>query len=328
MLERVFASCRGPLPFLRPTSSGDRAVADVGCHAACSRVRGQGRQHRTLQRWATVWGITTDHFDLTRRGGSPRRDAPVARGDHGGNSTCRRGSSRAGCSQRVLSSACARSVARARSGTAGACRWCWTTSTAWPTTTGSRTCGSSVPIARRRLTPTASQPAARTDLSGCGQAFAPRHIGHRYCSQGAGAPFPASSSSAHPGRICARCNDPRISSSTRTSDDEHAGLGRRYGVSDNAVRKWIRWYERDSEGQGEQKRPEVHTIQGVTAPVVVILAAGQGTRMRSTVQKLLHPLCGRPIIEWPVAAARAAGAGRSWWSTGPSGGWSRRSAGR
>jgi bifunctional UDP-N-acetylglucosamine pyrophosphorylase / glucosamine-1-phosphate N-acetyltransferase len=54
----------------------------------------------------------------------------------------------------------------------------------------------------------------------------------------------------------------------------------------------------------------VHTIPVVTAPVVVILAAGQGTRMRSTVQKLLHPLCGRPIIEWPVAAARAAGADR------------------
>ncbi|HXO08811.1 MAG TPA: bifunctional UDP-N-acetylglucosamine diphosphorylase/glucosamine-1-phosphate N-acetyltransferase GlmU, partial [Solirubrobacteraceae bacterium] len=45
----------------------------------------------------------------------------------------------------------------------------------------------------------------------------------------------------------------------------------------------------------------------MTAPVVVILAAGQGTRMRSAVQKLLHPLCGRPIIAWPVAAARAAG---------------------
>ncbi len=48
----------------------------------------------------------------------------------------------------------------------------------------------------------------------------------------------------------------------------------------------------------------------MTAPVVVILAAGQGTRMRSSVQKLLHPLCGRPIAEWPIAAARAAGAGR------------------
>jgi bifunctional UDP-N-acetylglucosamine pyrophosphorylase/glucosamine-1-phosphate N-acetyltransferase len=50
--------------------------------------------------------------------------------------------------------------------------------------------------------------------------------------------------------------------------------------------------------------------QRVTAPVVVILAAGQGTRMRSSVQKLLHPLCGRPIVDWPIAAARAAGAGR------------------
>jgi bifunctional UDP-N-acetylglucosamine pyrophosphorylase/glucosamine-1-phosphate N-acetyltransferase len=54
----------------------------------------------------------------------------------------------------------------------------------------------------------------------------------------------------------------------------------------------------------------VHTILVVTAPVVVILAAGQGTRMRSAVQKLLHPLCGRPIIEWSVAAARAAGAAK------------------
>jgi bifunctional UDP-N-acetylglucosamine pyrophosphorylase/glucosamine-1-phosphate N-acetyltransferase len=46
----------------------------------------------------------------------------------------------------------------------------------------------------------------------------------------------------------------------------------------------------------------------VTAPVVVILAAGQGTRMRSATPKLLHPLCGRPMIAWPIAAARAAGA--------------------
>ena len=48
----------------------------------------------------------------------------------------------------------------------------------------------------------------------------------------------------------------------------------------------------------------------MTAPVVVILAAGQGTRMRSSVQKLLHPLCGRPLVDWPIAAAREAGAGR------------------
>jgi bifunctional UDP-N-acetylglucosamine pyrophosphorylase/glucosamine-1-phosphate N-acetyltransferase len=48
----------------------------------------------------------------------------------------------------------------------------------------------------------------------------------------------------------------------------------------------------------------------VTAPVVVILAAGQGTRMRSATPKLLHPLCGRPLIQWSVTAASEAGASR------------------
>ena len=48
----------------------------------------------------------------------------------------------------------------------------------------------------------------------------------------------------------------------------------------------------------------------MTGLVVVILAAGQGTRMRSATAKLLHPLCGRPMIAWPVAAAREAGAGK------------------
>jgi bifunctional UDP-N-acetylglucosamine pyrophosphorylase/glucosamine-1-phosphate N-acetyltransferase len=48
----------------------------------------------------------------------------------------------------------------------------------------------------------------------------------------------------------------------------------------------------------------------VAAPVVVILAAGEGTRMRSAAPKLLHPICGRPMIAWPVAAALGAGAAK------------------
>jgi bifunctional UDP-N-acetylglucosamine pyrophosphorylase/glucosamine-1-phosphate N-acetyltransferase len=48
----------------------------------------------------------------------------------------------------------------------------------------------------------------------------------------------------------------------------------------------------------------------VPEPTLVILAAGEGTRMRSSVPKVLHPLCGRPLIAWPLEAARAAGAGR------------------
>ena len=55
----------------------------------------------------------------------------------------------------------------------------------------------------------------------------------------------------------------------------------------------------------------------MSAPTVVVIAAGQGTRMRSKTPKVLHELCGRPMVLWPVQAALAAGAGRSWWSTHP-----------
>jgi bifunctional UDP-N-acetylglucosamine pyrophosphorylase / glucosamine-1-phosphate N-acetyltransferase len=43
---------------------------------------------------------------------------------------------------------------------------------------------------------------------------------------------------------------------------------------------------------------------------VLIMAAGQGTRMRSGTPKVLHRVCGKPMIEWVVDAARAAGAER------------------
>jgi bifunctional UDP-N-acetylglucosamine pyrophosphorylase/glucosamine-1-phosphate N-acetyltransferase len=40
------------------------------------------------------------------------------------------------------------------------------------------------------------------------------------------------------------------------------------------------------------------------------MAAGRGTRMRSNLPKVLHPLCGRPMLLWTVLAAREAGAER------------------
>ena len=51
-------------------------------------------------------------------------------------------------------------------------------------------------------------------------------------------------------------------------------------------------------------------MRAVPAPTVVIIAAGEGTRMRSSLPKVLHPLCGRPLINWPVSAALEAGAGK------------------
>lgn len=41
---------------------------------------------------------------------------------------------------------------------------------------------------------------------------------------------------------------------------------------------------------------------------VLVMAAGRGTRMRSSLPKVLHPVCGKPMVEWVIDAARAAGA--------------------
>jgi bifunctional UDP-N-acetylglucosamine pyrophosphorylase/glucosamine-1-phosphate N-acetyltransferase len=51
----------------------------------------------------------------------------------------------------------------------------------------------------------------------------------------------------------------------------------------------------------------------VPAPTVVIIAAGEGTRMRSALPKVLHPLCGRPMVlyvldAWASTADAAGGA--------------------
>ena len=40
----------------------------------------------------------------------------------------------------------------------------------------------------------------------------------------------------------------------------------------------------------------------------MILAAGQGTRMKSQVPKVMHKICGESLVEWVARAASDAGA--------------------
>src|SRR4051795_12410684 len=62
-------------------------------------------------------------------------------------------------------------------------------------------------------------------------------------------------------------------------------------------------------GARRRQRPR-SSLRAVDAPTVVVMAAGQGTRMRSETPKILHDLCGRPMIGWAGAAARDARAAR------------------
>lgn len=48
----------------------------------------------------------------------------------------------------------------------------------------------------------------------------------------------------------------------------------------------------------------------LTAPAAIVLAAGQGTRMRSRIPKVLHPLAGRAMIDHVLDSLARAGVGR------------------
>ena len=51
--------------------------------------------------------------------------------------------------------------------------------------------------------------------------------------------------------------------------------------------------------------PNFHDLPATLPPLdVVVLAAGAGTRMRSTLPKMLHEVCGRPMVAWAVKTAR------------------------
>ncbi|MCA8963024.1 MAG: bifunctional N-acetylglucosamine-1-phosphate uridyltransferase/glucosamine-1-phosphate acetyltransferase, partial [Planctomycetes bacterium] len=59
-------------------------------------------------------------------------------------------------------------------------------------------------------------------------------------------------------------------------------------------------------GDGSPKtNPSIHRETVVAG---LVLAAGHGTRMRSRTPKVLHPVCGLPLLEYPLRALEAVGA--------------------
>ena len=81
----------------------------------------------------------------------------------------------------------------------------------------------------------------------CGSEFRPRAVEQRYCSLYCG------QNHERPHMRVPRPETRKVPRPTyqQLKDDlahmSWVAVGRKYGVSDNAVRKWIRWYERDVE---------------------------------------------------------------------------------
>ena len=86
---------------------------------------------------------------------------------------------------------------------------------------------------------------ADRECARCGRTFSPKASRQRYCSSECGIRHDRRVRSAQPSRR----KVPRPAYAQLQADLERmsvAAVGRMHGVSDNAVRKWLRWYERQA----------------------------------------------------------------------------------
>jgi hypothetical protein len=91
------------------------------------------------------------------------------------------------------------------------------------------------------------RPPAERECIRCGVPFRVRYASHRYCSQTCG------TRASRPGRGVPRpqrrkvARPPYEQLRAETEAVGFSAVGRKYGVSDNAVRKWLVWYEREAD---------------------------------------------------------------------------------
>jgi hypothetical protein len=78
----------------------------------------------------------------------------------------------------------------------------------------------------------------------CGGEFLPKYASHHYCSRRCGV---RASGYGSPKPECRRVVRPPYTHLLREIQAiGYSATGRRYGVSDNAIRKWLRQYEREA----------------------------------------------------------------------------------
>jgi transposase-like protein len=90
------------------------------------------------------------------------------------------------------------------------------------------------------------------ECSRCGNAFRPKYRDHRYCSRACGSRWDRKGVTGPGARKASRPPHERLLKEIKLLG--YSAVGRTYGVSDNAIRKWIRQYEREravDEGRDE-----------------------------------------------------------------------------
>lgn len=102
------------------------------------------------------------------------------------------------------------------------------------------------------------------DCERCGEPFRPKYRDHRYCSRACGQRSKRGSTGPRPERR--KVERPPLD---QLLDEVRSlgwvAVGRKYGVSDNAIRKWIRAYERER-AIAEGRDPEIIEIPTRTWP--------------------------------------------------------------
>ena len=247
------------MPRTPPFSQVDAQAAIANAHSWSQALRllgyvPKGCNYRTLQRWARNWDISTDHFDphLGRRRANRAREIPLDE-----ILVANSGYSRGHLKHRLLNAGLKEPV----------CEMCGQ-GQVWRgarmsmvldqingishdhrlenlrmlcpncAATLETHCGRNLP--RQRLCPS------------CQQTFVPWTIRNRYCSQACWGKAAA--------KLYRGTQRPETRKVDRPSHDQLeadlasmsiVAVGRKYGVSDNAVRKWVRSYEAQARGGAE-----------------------------------------------------------------------------
>jgi len=87
----------------------------------------------------------------------------------------------------------------------------------------------------------------------CGRGFVAKYRRHRYCSRECGMRWDRTTLRGKPHMDQRRVERPPYEQLLREiGKDGYVAVGCKYGVSDNAVRKWVRFYERQMEREAAE----------------------------------------------------------------------------